>query len=289
MDSAIFLWTLAATLIAGVQMFVQKIIAAQGRNSALNGFLMYGLSGIAALVCLLIFYEIPDDLYWVSVFGLLAGITHAIGNFIRIEALKYIDTVIFFPINKVLGPFVVIIGGLWWFGEILSLREVIGITLSLCVPLLLVSTTEHRRQTNLRQGLIFLVVSTFLTSMGALFTKKGLFYDETLLVIMVLGQFSGAITSLAIFLREKHVRDGKNFGVTMEDITLGCVTAFLSFTGFFILLKALSVGQISLVYVIHAHYILVPIVLSIWWYQEHIDKRKITAVALSFLAITLLI
>jgi hypothetical protein len=41
--------------------------------------------------------------------------------------------------------------------------------------------------------------------------------------------------------------------------------------------------------VIHAHYILVPIILSIWWYGEHINTRKVAAVVLSFLAISLLI
>ncbi|MFZ2886300.1 MAG: DMT family transporter [Minisyncoccia bacterium] len=289
MDGVIFLWTLLSTLLAGCQMFAQRVSAAEGRNSALNGVIMYGFSGLAALILLVVFYEIPDELFWITVFGLAAGITHGIGNFIRIESLKYIDSVIFFPINKVLGPLIVIAGGLWWFGETLSLREIIGITLSLCVPLVLISSAEHHRQTNLHRGLIFLVISTVLTSIGALFTKEGVAYDETLLAIMVLGQFSGAATSLAIFFREKHVRAGKNFGITLSDLKLGLITSFFSFTGFYTFLKAASVGHIGLVYTIHAHYILVPIVLSIWWYREHIDKRKIAAVALSFLAIGLLI
>ena len=70
---------------------------------------------------------------------------------------------------------------------------------------------------------------------------------------------------------------------------LGAITGVFSFTGFWMLLKAMSMGQISIVYVIHAHYILVPIVLSIWWYREHINVRKVAAVGVSFLAIALLI
>ena len=289
MESVIFAWTLAATVIAGLQAFVQKVIANQGRNAAFNGFLMYGISGMLAFVFLVLFYEVPDELFWVGVFGLIAGITHAIGNFIRIESLKYIDSVIYFPINKVLGPIIVIVGGLVWFGETLTMQQIVGISLSLCVPLLLISAAEHKRQIDLRTGLIFLVLSTVLTSLGALFTKKGLSYDETVLVIMMLGQASGAATSLMIFLREKHVRDGKNFGITVEDIKYGVLTALLSFSGFFAFLKAVQVGQISIVYVIHAHFILIPIVLSIWWYGEHVNLRKVAAVAVSFLAIGLLV
>ncbi|MEK7155883.1 MAG: DMT family transporter, partial [Patescibacteria group bacterium] len=289
MDGVVFAWTLGATIIGGVQAFVQKVVANQGRNSALNGFLMYGLSAVAAFVTLVLFYEVPKELFEIVVFGLLGGVTHAIGNFIRIESLKSIDSVIYFPINKVLGPLIVIVGGIWWFGESLALREIIGITVSICVPLILVSSAEKHRQVNLHLGLILLVISTVLTSFGALLTKKGLAYDETLLCVMLLGQIAGAATSLIIFLREKHVRDGKNFGITLADLKLGAITGVFSFTGFWMLLKAMSMGQISIVYVIHAHYILVPIVLSIWWYREHINVRKVAAVGVSFLAIALLI
>ncbi len=289
MDDAVFIWALAATLIAGVGAFVQKIVANQGRNSALNGFLMYSISGAAAFLAAVLLYEIPKDMPAIILFGVLGGVTHALGNFVRIESLKFIDSVIFFPLNKVFGPLLVVCGGLWWFGEILTGWELLGIGLSICVPLLLVSSVERHRQKNLHNGLLLLLVSTILTSFGILFTKQGLLYDATLLWVMLLGQIAGATTSLILFFREKHVREGVNFGVTRSDMWLGLLSALFSFTGFWAMLKALSIGQVSIVYVIHAHYILIPILLSIWWYREHIDGRKIAAVALSFLAIGLLI
>lgn len=289
MDGLTFAWTIAATLFAGVQLFFQKVVAKQGHNSALNGAFMYGLSGIVILVIIILFHEVPEDIRLVALFGLLSGITHAIGNFMRIEALRFIDSVIFFPINKVLGPIIVVIGGVLWFGDSLILREYIGIALSVSVPILLVSAAEHHRQIDLRQGLIFLVVSTLLTSIGILFTKQGLLYDSALLYIMGFGQLFGALTSLILFFKERRVRSMPNFGVTVADIKFGAIAGILSFVSFYALLKAMSLGEISLVYVIHAHYILVPIILSIWWYHEHIDPRKVAAVVLSFFAIGLLI
>ena len=52
---------------------------------------------------------------------------------------------------------------------------------------------------------------------------------------------------------------------------------------------ALSTGLVSIVYIIQAHYILIPIVLSVWWYRDHINVRKFIAVVVSFFAITLLV
>jgi drug/metabolite transporter (DMT)-like permease len=289
MDGTTFAWTLAATLFAGIQLFFQKVVASQGRNAALNGALMYGLSGAAILFIIFFWYDVPESINAIALFGLLAGITHAIGNFVRIESLRFIDSVIFFPLNKVLGPIIVVIGGVWWFGDALSARESIGVILSICVPLVLISATEKHRQTDLTRGLLFLVISTVLTSVGILFTKQGLLFDPTLFYIMGMGQLFGMITSLAIFFRERHVRASKHFGITSADLWLGALAGILSFASFYSLLKAMSLGQLSLVYVIHAHYILVPIILSIWWYGEHINTRKVAAVVLSFLAISLLI
>ncbi len=289
MDGITFAWVLAATLLGGIQLFFQKVVAQQRRNSALNGMLMYGISGFAAFILLFLFYSVPEKWQYVAFFGIAAGLIHAVGNFIRIEALRHIDSVIFFPLNKVLGPLLVVAGGVWWFGDALTTREYIGIALSLSVPLFLVSSVEHHRQNNLRLGLIFVVISTFLTSVGVLLTKQGLLHDADVLFIMGVSQFAGFVASAMIFFRERVVRDAANFGVSKHDLHLGLIAGVLAFLSFSALLKAMSTGAISLVYVIHAHYILVPIVLSIWWYQEHINTRKVIAVALSFLAITLLI
>ena len=289
MDLTTVLWLAAATLLAGVQLFFQKVVAQQKRNSAFNGMLMYGLSGAMAFIILFALYSIPERWEYVGLFALAAGAVHAIGNFIRIEALKHIDSIIYFPLNKMLGPLLVVIGGVVWFADPLSTREYVGIALSLCVPLLLVSSVEHHRQNNLRMGLIFVVVSTALTSIGVLLTKQGLLYDKDVLFLMGISQFAGLVSSTIIFLREQAVRAGKNFGMSKEDVRLGLLAGVLAFLSFSALLKAMSTGFISLVYVIHAHYILVPIILSVWWYREHVNSRKVIAVVVSCLAITLLV
>jgi drug/metabolite transporter (DMT)-like permease len=288
MDTTTFLWTLSATIFGGLQLFFQKIVAEQGRSSALNGALMYGVSGCMALGTFLVSFSIPDQwriIFWLAIAG---GLIHSLGNFIRIDALRYIDSVIYFPINKVLGPLVVVIGGLTWFGDPLTLREYVGIGLSLCVPLLLIAAREHKRQKDLRKGLVLLVLSTVLTSFSMLAVKEGSVRSPDVLFMMVIINFFATVTSLAVLYRQegKGVPSLKN--CSRQDLYLGSFAGVLGFFSFYSLLKAYTTGFVSIVYVIHAHYILIPILLSVIIYKEHMNMRKFSAIVLSVLAITLL-
>lgn len=289
MDATTFLWTISATVLSGIQLFYQKVAAQEKRDSALNGMIMYGSSAIAALVVLFIFYGLPSEWRIILFFAATSGAIHAVGNFTRIEALKYIDSVIYFPLNKVLGPIVVVIGGVWWFGDALTLREYVGIALSLTVPLLLISAAEKHRQSDLKHGLWLLVSSTVLTSVSMLITKAGVDHDPTVLFMMGMSQCAGSLSSFAMYLRKGNSHATPWHEITSADVRLGLTAGFLGFVSFYSLLRAYSTGLVSLVYVIHAHYILVPIILSVWWYGEHINLRKAAAVILSCVAITLLV
>lgn len=289
MEHIAFWWALAATFFAGVQIFSQKVVAQEGRDSAFNGVLGYGLSGILATGVLFLGFGIPEKWQAIAFLALVAGLIHGVGSYIRVESLKYIDTVIYFPINKVLGPIIVVAGGVWWFGDALSVQQYVGIALSLSVPLLLISSAEKHRQSNLRLGLLLLVISTVLTAFSSgLISKEATLVDTTVIFFMTLSQAAGAVSSLAIYLKQKGIRGVRFSSHDKRDFYLGGLNGVLQFLSFFSFLKAISLGLISIVYVIHAHYILIPIILSVWWYGDHINPRKFAAIVVSCFAITLL-
>jgi drug/metabolite transporter (DMT)-like permease len=287
MDQATFLWALAATLLAGIQVFSQKVVAHEGRDSALNGIFGYGISGIIAAAIFLVFYDLPEA--WIPILAIasISGIVHAAGSYIRIESLKFIDAVIYFPVNKVLGPLLVVFIGVWWFGENLNLYQYIGIAFSLTVPLLLVSSSEHHRQQNLQLGLILLVASTILTALTSPVMKAAIDMDATLFFSMLVGQGAGTFSSILLYAYSKR-EERKYFSLHARDIQLGLTNGVLQFFSFYAFLMALSLGFVSIVYVIHAHYILIPIILSVWWYKDHINMRKFVAIVVSSAAIALL-
>ena len=286
MDAA-FLWALAATVAAGVQVFSQKVVAHERRDSALNGIFGYGISATLAALVFFVGFSVPAQWQVIGLIAATAGLVHGAGSFLRIESLKHIDTVIYFPINKVIGPLIVVVIGVWWFGDSLSWWQYIGIALSITVPLLLVSSAEKHRQHNLALGLILLVISTVLTSLTSPFQKAALNIDPTLFFTMMVAQFAGTIASITLYWYTKR-HEGQYLSLHGRDVKLGIINGILQFVSFFSFLKAVSLGLISIVYVIHAHYILVPIILSVWWYKDHINVRKIVAIVISTLAITLL-
>jgi len=289
MDQTTLLWTLAGTFFAGFALFMQKIVAEEGRSAAFNGMLAYGITGLIALALLVpSLQSVPDDWGIIAFFGLTAGAIHGLCNFLRIESLKHIDSVLFFPLNKVFGPLLVVIGAVVLFKDTLSFVQYIGIGLSLTVPLLLVSSVEHSRQKNLSLGLKLLLVSTVLSAVSLLLTKQGLLYGSAILFMLCMSQITGTLASVAILLRQ-HGAGFKMFShADRRDVHLGVLSGIFMFISSYCLFAALSTGLASVVYVIQAHYILIPIVLSVWWYRDHINMRKFAAVVVSFFAIALL-
>ena len=100
--------------------------------------------------------------------------------------------------------------------------------------------------------------------------------------------FAGTVASAAILLKQHGAGWSMITHASRRDVYLGLFSAFFGLLSAYSLFKAMSTGLVSLVYVIQAHYILIPIVLSVWWYKDHINLRKLAAVMVSFLAITLL-
>lgn len=288
MDQVTLLWTLASMVLAGCSLFVQKVVAEEKRSSAFNGLLMYGFSGIAAIVLLAVIRDVPEEWLVPALWGLAAGAIHGLGNFARMESLRNIDSVLFFPLNKILGPLLVVIGAVIFFADSLSNTQYIGIVLSLTVPLLLVSSVEYARQKNLWLGLALMVLCSIGSAISLLFSKQGLLIGGTALLMLCASQISGTIASACILLRQHGMGRAMFSHASGRDVFLGALSAFFGVTSAYAMYQALDTGLVSLVYVVQSHYILIPIVLSVWWYKDHINLRKLCAVVLSFFAIALL-
>ncbi len=287
MDTTVFAWTIAATIFAGLQTFIGKVVAHERRDSAFNGIFMYGISGVVGVAWLATMTEVPAAWLAVAAFSFAGGGVHAVGNFFRIEALKHVDSVIFFPINKILGPVLAVLAGVFIFTESLTPTQYIGIFLSLTVPLLLVSQAEHHRQNNLKKGVVYLLFATALSVISLVVSKGAFIYGGDVMFVMFGSQVAGFLVSVTIF---KLTRGNFHsaFSMPRRDLWLGVLSGVLGFLSYFTFLQAISGGYLSLVYVIHAHYILIPIVLAVWLHRDHIDARKLFAIVVSSLAVILL-
>lgn len=287
MDAVTFSWAVLSAVTAGFQIFISKVFAERGGSGEVYTFLMYGTSCVLTMITWAFFGAFPTEGFlYVFVFAFLSGVTHGIGSIIRVDSLRYIDSTIYFPLNKVLGPLFVLCIGIFVLHEALTTPELIGVFLSFLVPLLLISRVEKTRQKNLSRGLVLLVVSTLLTSGSMFFVKLAVNGGGAVLFVSMASSLAGVTMSVISFLlKHKHVN---MYTAHSSDWLIGIAAGFFGYVSFASIVKAYETGFLSLVYTINAHYILIPVFLSVWWYKEHMDMRKFAAVILSCITLTLL-
>jgi len=210
----------------------------------------------------------------------------------RLESLHFIDSAIFFPLYKVGGPALVAVFGILWFHDKVSPLELAGIVLSCLIPLLLITRQENHRQRNLRLGLLFMLVSTVLSAIAivinTLAVKSG--PDLSLPLVAIANGFAALVGILLFARRHKQagfIRSLRDH-VTRPMLLLGFVIGIMQLLSFYLLLLAIAANDLSIVYSINAHYILIPVVLSVWLYKEHWNIQKAVALILSILALILL-
>jgi drug/metabolite transporter (DMT)-like permease len=286
MTALAFSLAIISTIAAGFQVFVGKVVAERGGSGAVFSFLMYGVACLCTALTWLVWGTIPEAWVYVGAMGLLSGFIHGVGNIVRVDSLKYIDSTIYFPINKVLGPIIVVASGIYLLGEQLTNPQYLGVLLSLAVPLLLITNKEHGRQKNLTKGLFLLVVSTVFSAGSMVFVKLGTAVISDVLFFVFLSNLGGLIMSVVFYVYQHGHFD--LFTDHKSDWSIGIISGILGYISFGALSFAYSMSLMSVVYTINAHYILVPIILSVWWYREHMDLKKFAAVVLSCVTLTLL-
>jgi len=289
MTQEAILWTLLATMLAGIHVTIGKITAQKKINSSLNSVITFLFSTLTfSFFLFLQGFKIDPNINIVLLLCAIAGFVYGISFILRIQALHHIDSVLFFPINKIIGPIIAIVGGILLFNETLSTTQIFGVILSISVPLLLINNTEKHRQNNLFLGLTLLFVSTVFGVSQQITFKYLLNIEENILLITALSQFFAFLVSLSILFYEKK-KNKKEIILDKENIKYGIFSGMISVLSLWSLVKAIAIAPLSLVYTIHAHYILIPIIFSVVFYKEHIDLRKTSAVVISMIAIAFLI
>jgi len=289
------LWFWAAVLgavFAGFSNFCFKIASKRNYNPEL--FALYGglaslaFSGIALLI-------VGDGLFtykYVAVITVVAGAVATLGGVMKVYALRYIDTTIFFPLFKLLSPLLAITAGLIFFGEQHNWYEYLGIGISLLVPLLLISNVERSRQQNLMMGLLFVILISATSALAAILNKYAIDIGMSEVVTLwyaSIGVFLGSILLMIGKTGFVGILKMVNNETNLKLIFYASIRAILiCFSLLLILFAYGNGGTLGVVQTIHSLYILIPIVLAIIYYHEHWNFQKIAAVGLSIIALALL-
>jgi drug/metabolite transporter (DMT)-like permease len=113
-----------------------------------------------------------------------------------------------------------------------------------------------------------------------------------ILPLVFLANGFAALFGFALFFnkhrREKEVQKEFKKTCTPRFLWLTLIIGSTQLLSFYFILLAIAGDTLSIVYSINAHYILIPVVLSVWFYKEHWNRRKALALTLSLLALVLL-
>ncbi len=204
---------------------------------------------------------------------------------LRITNLRYIDTTIYFPLYKTLGPVLVLVIGLYYFKESLTTYDYLGIGLGVLVPLMLLSRSEKDRQQNLVNGLLLLLLTASITAIAFATSKIGVDSGVNLWLFMSLQAIVGIIFAIFFALPNFKKDQILDFSLHKNAVWTGLLLGLVDTMNVFFILMALTTGLVSVVYTVNSFYILIPIVLSVMLYGEHINFRKVLAIGLSIASV----
>jgi len=287
-----FAAALIGVLFAGVSNFTFKIAAKRNYNSSL--FSLYG--GVTAVIMILVALLFksesviePEAIKWLT---MLAGILAALSGILKVVALKFIDSTIYFPLFKLLAPGLAIIFGIVLFDESFTSHEWIGMIMGLLVPLMLITRAENGRQNNLVMGLLIVLATGMLSVGNAVMYKYVMDSGTPLLVALwfsALGILIGSLLSMiytkGIYSMLRVIKAESSWSLVLW----GSLRAALITIGFGFTLFAYGAGgSLAIVQTVHSFYILIPIVLAVIIYGEHWNLQKAIAIVLSVAALALM-
>jgi len=282
------IYALLSVVVCGSYNFAMKVVSSRNYNVSIVNRYSYLISAFLWFIYFLSNYRNYEvwSIKIVILLSFLSSFLFSLSVFSRVKSMKNIDSVIFFPIYKTIWPIIVTIISILFFKEALTPREIIWIIIGISVPLLLITKKEHSIQKNLFIWLIFVLITAILTSWVSSVQKIVMNgeYNSPLFVLFV-AIFWTLFAYITFLLNKSNNHTYNEKWVVKFSILVWT----LSFFWFFTFLKALDGWNLAVVYTINSFSILVPIILSIFFYKEHFNLRKFIVIMMSIISIILFI
>lgn len=208
----------------------------------------------------------------------------SISIFTRVESMRNIDTVIFYPIYKTFWPIIVTLLSLYFFNEVLNIKEIFWIIIGITIPLLLITSNEKTIQKNLKRWVIFILITAIFTAISSWATKELMVQNFSIELFIFTNCLMWWIINYIIYKKNKYKKDLKHKWI----IKFWMITWFFHLTSFILFTKALA-WNFAIVFTINSFSILIPIILSVIIYKEHFSIKKAFIIALSIVSILLFI
>lgn len=213
--------------------------------------------------------------------GFIIGMGSALSNAFFTYALKLGPVSLTGPLANT-NVILVILMSVFYYGEIVTFSQLIGILLLLFGCFLLPFDPNEKK--NIKQNMWFIIMLftiffMFLLNGGLKITKELLLDNSLVLFYSYL--FAMAFFALSIMFTKLYSRN--NFAMHLPAVRIGLGAGIFSFLGLQLYAMALATGPASVVVPIFSSRNAVVAVLCIWYFQEHLSRfQKIALMLLIF-------
>ncbi len=281
-------WYVSAVLafiLLGIQRFLYKVSAEKGCNTAWTSCAFMGM--VTLLSAAFFFIRKPDlsGIFLLLLLGALNSGAFLSATMAHMEALKHLSATVVYPIIR-LNVILVVVLSLYIFGERLSVYQVIGILVAVAVILLLTRQTHKDpfASGNIKRGFALVAVS-FMAGTVASITSKFAAMQVNSLAFMAV---SYLISTLTAFGLRKRLATGAGTAGVKTAFGIGSIMGVINFAGYYLMLRALSLGPLSIVISLVGMHFVIAVMLSAVIYQEKMTPVKVLGVGLTILSVILL-
>jgi len=276
------IFSIASIFFARFHNFSLKIAAEKHYDISIINIYSYIIATFIFWIYIIFNYKniIFDNFIILFFLGLFNALLFFGSMFSRIESMKNIDTVIFFPLYKTIWPIFVTLISLFFFKENLEFKEIIWIVIWFSIPMLLITNSEKKKQKNLFLWIILVLVTVIFTSITCWFSKEVMIKWYDLIFYLFIVSVSWLFISLiSYFYFKKKNKTLKTKGIFKFWI-ISWILHFASFLSFMLALN----WNLAIVYTINSFSILIPIILSVIFYKEEMTYKKAFIIFLSIVS-----
>lgn len=280
-----YIFALAALVLFGIQRFLYKVSAEENCNTAVTTFAFMGTVTCLSTFVFFVSGEEIENVPWLVGISLVNSLSFFAGTVLTIESLKHIPASVAMPLIR-LNIILVVLYGMFFFGDQPSPRQGAGIATALAVIIILARSPSPagESQGTVLRGVIYATAALFAGAVAAVSSAHAALTVNKP-AFMALSYFLGTLFAIALHSRRGTEEQGT---ATKKALFIGLVIGIVNFGGFYSLLQALACGPLSIIIPFTGLYFVVVVVLSVIVYGEKVDAARGFALVLTILAVVMM-
>ena len=280
-----YVYAILSLILMGTQRFLYKVSAERHCNTAWTSLSFMGTVAILSL-CTWVFQKTAITNIWFLLWiAALNSGTFLIGTVSHMEALKHLTAATVYSLIR-LNVILVVLFSIFFFKDRLSIYQFIGIICAIAVIILFAREPgkDSTAPGSIKRGFLLVLVS-LLSGAGASVTSKFAAIHVDIIAFMAVSYSIATLGSLG--LKKKLQTDGGT-RKQREALIIGLVMGGVNFFGYYLFLKALSLGPLSIIISLSGMHFVIAIVLSAIIYKEKMTQARTIGVALTMVSVILL-